>query len=55
LLIEKGTFTSGILAIGKLDVGKWSPVTCGCLEKHTFVYLTIKKKKPKAFFGMEYG
>jgi len=25
------------------------------LEKDTFVYLSIKKKQPKAFFGMEYG
>ena len=55
LSIEKGTFTSGILAIGKSDVGKWSIVTCECLEKDTFVYLSIKKKQPKAFFGMEYG
>jgi hypothetical protein len=35
LPMEKGTFRSGMLTIGKPRVGKWSP--CDCLEKDAFV------------------
>jgi hypothetical protein len=35
LPMEKGTFRSGMLTIGKPRVGKWSP--CDWLEKDAFV------------------